>query len=144
MEEATKANITQAVPFFAVANMKASLAFYVDGLGFEMTGKWEDDGLIGWCSLQLGGASVMLQQFRTEGHDSWVPEAKVGEGVSICFFCQDALAFYRQVKARGIDASEPQVGNGQWVTLLVDPDGYKLLFESYTDVAEETKLSEIE
>ena len=30
-----------------------------------------------------------------------------------------------------------------WVTELQDPDGYRLLFESATDVAEETKLSEL-
>ena len=47
-----------------------------------------------------------------------------------------------RVKAKGIDASEPQVGNSLWVTGLRDPDGYRLFFSSRTDVAEETKLSE--
>jgi hypothetical protein len=32
----------------------------------------------------------------------------------------------------------PFVGNRLWVTQLVDPDGYKLDFESPTDVPEET------
>jgi lactoylglutathione lyase len=32
----TGANVTQAVPFFSVTNMEASLRFYVDGLGFKM------------------------------------------------------------------------------------------------------------
>jgi hypothetical protein len=31
-----------------------------------------------------------------------------------------------------------------WVTSLTDPDGYRLFFESDTDVPEETKLSEWE
>ena len=31
-----------------------------------------------------------------------------------------------------------------WVTNIVDPDGYVLLFESPTSVAEETKLSELD
>ena len=30
-----------------------------------------------------------------------------------------------------------------WVTEMTDPDGYRLLFESPTDVPEETKLSQI-
>jgi hypothetical protein len=30
----TNANVKQAVPFFGVTNMDASLRFYVDGLGF--------------------------------------------------------------------------------------------------------------
>ncbi len=31
-----------------------------------------------------------------------------------------------------------------WVTAVSDPDGYKLDFESVTDVPEDTKLSEVE
>jgi hypothetical protein len=83
----------------------------------------------------------MLQEFRTEGHDAWVPQGKVGEGVSICFICADALAIYREVTARGVQASTPFVGNGMWVTGLSDPDGYQLYFESTTDVSEGTVYS---
>jgi hypothetical protein len=32
------------------------------------------------------------------------------------------------------------VGNGLWVTSFADPDGYRLDFESPTDVPEDTKL----
>ena len=42
-------NVTQAVPFFNVTDMKASLAFYVDGLGFTLTRQWTPDGQIRWC-----------------------------------------------------------------------------------------------
>jgi lactoylglutathione lyase len=47
------------------------------------------------------------------------------------------------VKSRGIEASEPQVGNGMWVTGLSDPDGYRLFFASPTETPEETRLSEV-
>ena len=86
----------------------------------------------------------MLQEFPKEGHDSWSPKGKVGEGVSICFQCDDALAIYRAVTARGIKASKPFVGNGMWVTSLWDPDGYKIEFESLTNVPEDTQYSEPE
>jgi lactoylglutathione lyase len=144
MKVATKveANVRQAVPFFRVSNIEQSLRFYVEGLGFQMTKKWIDDGKLRWCWLELGGAALMLQEFRKEGHDSWKPTAKVGEGVSICFQCRDALALYRDATAHGLAAREPFVGNAMWVVLLSDPDGYKIEFESCTDVREETKLSE--
>jgi len=135
-------NVKQAVPFFAVSNLEASVRYYVDGLSFEMTKKWIDEGKLRWCWLQRGGAALMLQEFRKEGHDSWVPEGKVGVGVSICFICEDALAIYREVTARRIQASRPFVGNGMWVTSLSDPDGYRVEFESYTDVPEETEYAE--
>lgn len=137
-------NLKQAVPFFAISNMDASLRYYIDGLGFEMTNKWIDEGKLRWCWLQRGGAALMLQEFRQEGHDSWVPEGKVGVGVTIYFICEDALALYREVAARGIQASQPFVGNGMWVTSLSDPDGYRIDFESYTDVAEGTEYTEAE
>ena len=137
-------NVRQAVPFFAVSNIEASVRYYVDGLGFEMTRQWIDDGKLRWCWLQRGGAALMLQEFRTEGHDSWTPEGKVGEGVTIYFVCEDAPAIYRQISARGIQASKPFVGNGMWVTSLSDPDGYRLAFESITDAPEETEYSQPE
>ena len=137
----TQANVEQAVPFFGVDNMEASLKFYVDGLGFEMRNRWIDEGKLRWCWLQLGGAAIMLQEYKTEGHHSWKPEDKVGVGVSICFMCQDALAFYPEVKSRGVDARRPFVGNRLWVTGVTDPDGYKLFFESPTDAPEESGYS---
>ena len=130
--------IRPAVPFFRVADMEASLRFYVDGLGFEMKNRWVVDGTIRWCWLESGGAAMMLQQFAREGHDSWKPEGKVGVGVSVCFVCDDALAFHRDVVARGVAASRPFVGNRMWVTRVTDPDGYVLEFESPTDVPEDT------
>ena len=131
-------NVRQAVPFFAVADMAASLRFYVDGLGFEMTNRWIDEGELRWCWLQLGGAALMLQQFHKQGHATWVPRGPVGEGVSLNFVCRDALALYHEWLGRGLAPARPFVGNGMWVTTLHDPDGYRLEFESKTDVPEET------
>ena len=137
-------NVKQAVPFFRVSNMEASLRYYIDGIGFKMTKKWIDEGKLRWCWLQLEGAALMLQEFRKEGHDSWVPKGKVGEGVSICFQCEDALAIYRDITSRGIQASRPFVGNRMWVTSLSDPDSYKIEFDSPTDVPEDTQYPERE
>jgi lactoylglutathione lyase len=142
VEVTTSAHVQEAVPFFRVWNIAESIRYYVDGLGFHMTKKWMDEGKLRWCWLQLGGAALMLQEFRKEGHDSYVPAGKVGEGVSICFQCQDALEIYRDVTSRGIQTYEPFVGNNMWVVGLKDPDGYKIEFESPTDAPQDTKLSE--
>ena len=117
--------------------MERSLRFYVDGLGFTMKLKWIDEGKLRWCWLELGDAALMLQEL-TGIH----AEARrtFGEGVSICFICEDALAIYHELIARGVPASRPFVGNGMWVTSVSDPDGYKLDFESETDAPEEAVL----
>lgn len=129
------ANVEQVVPFLAVSSMEVSLRYYVDGLGFTVTHKWVVDDKIRWCWLRLGGAALMLQET--------VAGSKGSGGVSLWFICKDAIAIYRDVTARRVAASEPQVGNGMWVTTLEDPDGYRINFESPADAAEETKLSEL-
>lgn len=142
VEAKADVNVKQAVPFFAVSDMQASLRFYMDGLEFKMKYKWIDKGVLRWCWLEIGEAALMLQEYRKEGHDSWVPESKVGVGVTISFQCADALKIYREMKARGIQAQMPVVGNHMWVTGVSDPDGYRLEFESPTDVPEDTVWSE--
>lgn len=136
--------VNEVVPFFAVKDMTSSLAFYIDGLGFEMKNKWVQEGAIRWCRLQLGNAGLMLQQFRTEGHDSRQFSDNKGEGISLCFFCDDAVSYFKELKNRGVEASEPKVGNAAWVTNIQDPDGYHLAFQSPTDAPEGTALSNID
>ena len=142
-------NVKQAVPFFGVTNMEASLGFYIDGLGFKMTRWWipeaaddhgnKPDGRIRWCWLELGEAAIMLQEFSPQRQTS----EPLGGGVNVCFQCEDALALYREFKSRGIHTrTRPYVGNRLWVVTLTDPDGYRMEFSSPTDAPEQTELED--
>jgi lactoylglutathione lyase len=135
-------NIKQAVPFFGVTDIDASLRFYVTGLGFTMTNQWAPEGRIRWCWLELGGVALMLQEYWKDGRPGGGPDGPLGLGVSICFMCADAISVYHEAVARGLAPSRPFVGNGLWVASFTDPDGYRLDFESPTDVAEDTVYSE--
>ncbi len=138
----SKPNIAEVVPFLRVADMPASIRFYVDGLHARIAARWEPDGELRWCRLELGGSAVMLQTSGPELRRR-AATAHLGLGVTLSFQCTDAIALYHDFRARGIDASEPEVGNGLWNTSVTDPDGYVLEFASPTDVAEETRLSEL-
>jgi hypothetical protein len=92
--------------------------------------------------LQLGDAALMLQEYWRDGRRSGAPDGPLGQGVSICFMCADAIAIYRELLARGVAAERPFVGNGLWVTSVSDPDGYRLAFESPTDIPEDTVYSD--
>lgn len=148
MDANSKPNIRLAVPFFLVADMETSLRFYRDGLGFTMTnqwtpgGQWTTGGKIQWCWLQRDAVSLMLQEPGADKPPSPEPAITAKTGPSVAFQCEDALALYHEFKERGLPVSEPFVGNGMWVVILKDPDGYKLDFESVTEVPEETTYSE--
>lgn len=134
-------NLLQAVPFFSVSNMDASLPFYTDGLGFSIQLQWTPRGIIEWCCLQRDGVALMLQEPRRD-QPVPPPQGKPGLGVTISFQCRDALALYHEFLNRGLTPSEPFVGNGMWVISINDPDGYRLEFESQTEVPEETTYSD--
>ena len=82
----------------------------------------------------------MLQEY---GPDSPLRTAKLGDGISVCFQCRDSLAIYHEALARSLKPQRPFVGNNMWVTILTDPDGYKLDFESPTEAPEESVYSEL-
>ncbi len=127
-------NLKLAVPFFMVADMAASLRFYVDGLGFSKTREWIPRDTIEWCWLERDGVALMLQVYRDGG-----PPDKRGVGASVWFQCEDALALYREFVAKGLAPTHPFVGNNLWDVGLTDPDGYSLHFESPTEVPEDTE-----
>lgn len=137
MAGALAENLTQAIPFLHVRDMAASLRFYRDSLGFELKLTWTPDAPdhIRWCRLEAGGAALMLQEY-LPGH---APVGELGSGVSVCFMCRDALRVYRDAVARGLSPRTPFVGNTLWVVSFCDPDGYKIDFESPTDVPEDTE-----
>lgn len=140
MDTLNTPNIRLSVPFFMVSNMEASLTFYIEKLGFAMIGNWMPRGKVEWCLLKRDDVSIMLQEPRNK--ETFDQEGPKGKGLSICFQCADALALYHEFTAKGVEINEPFVGNNFWVVAFSDPDGYKLDFESPTDVPEETTYSE--
>jgi len=128
-------NLRLTVPFLWVADMAASLRFYVEGLGFTQTRAWVPHDVVEWCWLERDGVALMLQQYR-EGR---VPADTRGVGISLCYQCDDALALYREFIGRGLAPKRPFVGNGLWVVMISDADGYRLEFASLADLPEETE-----
>lgn len=123
-----------------VSDIRISLEFYVNGLGFQVTKTWEPGGQLKWCWLQREGASLMLQEHGE--NDSRYTQVKKGVGVALCFQCADALALYKKFLENGLQPKEPFVGNGMWDVGLTDADSYSIHFESVTDVPEETTYTQ--
>jgi len=127
-------------PMLLVADLRASVAWY-RGLGFELAGQHEADGVLDWAALSLGGAYLML-----------VPGAATGAGserVSLWFRTSRLDELYRLFETRQLEravaalasdsdgAPEIRFGAGLHEThygarefQIVDPDGYRLNFSA--------------
>lgn len=138
MESSNPAGVRQAVPLYLVRNMKACIDFYVKGLGFDVTNTWLVDGEIRWCWMSMGDAAMMFQELARASTSPNGTDQKLGLGVELCLQCDNALLMYERATSNRLAVQEPFVGNNMWVVSLRDPDGYKINFESPTDVPEGT------
>jgi len=129
-------------------DMKASVSFYRDKLGFTMKESWPDAENPMWCNMVLDGQSVMLgaamdpdQVGSMCGGDPvdtkiftelarTFRQHKAGVGVSFYLGVEDVDAFDRAVRAKGLKpVREPKNQfYGIRDLLLDDPDGYRLVF----------------
>mgnify|MGYP000744707442 CR=1 FL=1 len=61
------ANVKDAVPYFRVVDMKASLAFYVEGLGFEIDQRWDDRGVLLARGQKVAAGGGVARRRRARG-----------------------------------------------------------------------------
>ena len=137
-------HILQSIPYLRVRDVARSLAFYVDGLGFELKDSaTAEDGLF-WASLSLDACHLMLShrpsRFLGDGHDDDdhehdeqrrhvfnVQSAQNGELNFVTYlYVDDAGATYAELRARGIEPLDAPQDKFYGVRefLICDPDGY--------------------
>jgi len=114
-------------PGFTVNDLKKSIAFYVDGLGFTIVQRWETDGELRGVMVKAGRCRLGLSQDDfAKGRD----RAK-GLGMSIWLTtAQDIEKVVARIKAAGMTL-EQELQDMPWggrTFALSDPDGFKLTF----------------
>ena len=113
-------------PLIWVTDMERSLAFYRNGLGFQMVASWEGPYGIAWCRLTRGPVSLMLQVAEGE-----VPPPVEGQTAELFILCHDAHTLHKELRARGVPATEPERMVYDMLQFRVtDPDGYPIWFEN--------------
>ena len=120
-------NVRAAMPLLYVADIERSRAFYCDQLGFTLTNRWDADGRLNWCQLEMEGATIMLQL----AEPSDLGSLRNGHGdVALFFLCEDVDDLHEQFTGRGVDAAPPTVAfYGMRQLSVRDPDGRELCFE---------------
>ena len=112
-----------------VADLKKSMAWYRDVVGFEVQQEYERDGALRSVALQAGNVRILLNQ--DDGGRGW--DRAKGEGISIQFITSDSVDdIAARIKASGsaIDSEPADMPWGVRMLRLRDPDGFKLVFSS--------------
>ncbi len=119
-------------PLMQVFDMRRSVAWYRDVLGFEVLQTHEPDGHLHWAMLKLGDSVLMLnakyeddvqleaRSVRVEGHSD----------LTLYFDCQNVDEAYQHLLAKGCDVAPPVTRYyGMKQVTVADPDGYELCFQ---------------
>ena len=109
------------VPTLRVARLDRALAFYREGLGFELDWEWRDSpGLPPFAQVRCDGMILYL----SEGEGDSQP------GNLVYLYVEDVDGWYRALSSRGVESEAEPVdqpwGNREF--RVVDPDGNALCF----------------
>jgi len=121
----TKLQAKGFMPSVTVNDMKKSVRFYTEALGFAIQEEWKDEGIVKGVMLEAGKAAFGISQ------DDFGKGKDRIKGVGMRFHIetdQDLEALARQVKEAGFKL-DSELGKLPWGPVgfsLTDPDGFKL------------------
>jgi len=105
-------------------DVERSLKFWVDGVGFHVKQRWEQDGKLLGAELIAGACEIGVSQ------DDWGKGRDRKKGVGISLYAEttqsvDALA--ERLRSRNVDYRGPETNPWGWrQVVLTDPDGFRL------------------
>jgi predicted enzyme related to lactoylglutathione lyase len=115
-----------ALPYLAVADARAAIAWYVEAFGAAVAGEpiVMDDGRIGHAELALaGGVMYLADEFPETGLKAPAPQSV---SVSLILGVADTDAALKRARDRGADVQrEPYEGHGSRTATIIDPFGHR-------------------
>ena len=116
-------------PFLFVTDLRASMEFYHDLLGFALGELHPDEYNPNFAPLFINGYKLMLEEVEVE-LPSYHKHGACGSGVQLCLEVPDADAVYGRLK--GSTQVVDQIANRPWgrTFSISDPDGYIISFYS--------------
>lgn len=125
-------SITELVPMMICKDVQATIKFYQDILGFEISERMDDVGTSGWASLERGTVRLMLAS------PSYIPAPKPVQGqlseVLFYFYTEDVVELRKHIVQQGYPVGDFAVRFYQMKEIeLTDPEGHVLIFGQDTD-----------
>jgi len=112
-----------------VKELKASVDWYRDVVGFTVDQEFEREGKVRSVALKAGDVRILLNQ--DDGAKGW--DRKKGEGISFQFTTvQDIDAIAKRIKDKGttLETEPADMPWGVRAFRVRDPDGYKFSISS--------------
>lgn len=116
-----------------VFNMRRSLAFYRDVLGFSVVADSGGGDDASWVSLRKDGCDLMLNdQYEPGNVPAEPPPGRIvwHSDTTLFFGCESADEIFEHLRQKGIDLEPPtNAPYGMRQLTLTDPDGYAICFQ---------------
>lgn len=127
----TKTGISSIAPLFIVKNVPATLAFYRDRLGFDITFQGPEPGDIFFGIVRRGGAMIMFKDVGVDPVPNYTRDIKQGIARWDAYlYVPDPDALAAEFSSRNIEFFEPltDTEDGLRGFELEDVNGYILFF----------------
>jgi uncharacterized glyoxalase superfamily protein PhnB len=123
-------HLKQLTPMLSVADLKRTMAFYCNALGFSCNGTFGDPEPV-WCHLERDGARFMFNQPPAAEMAEYPQRAK--DFQVFYFYPDDVAGLHAAWKAKGLPVTDLRVTVYHMKEFeLRDPDGYWLWFGQET------------
>ncbi len=133
VEEKASLAMSQMVPLLTVYNVRQSIQFYRDMLGFEVEGTIETKGPLGFAALRRDDIRLMLNSALEPGEEDSKEDRPRSKDVTFYFWSSEVATLRERFIQEGLDVGdlhETYYGMRQFA--LRDPDGYKLVLQEPT------------
>jgi uncharacterized glyoxalase superfamily protein PhnB len=108
-------------PMLQTRDLRESMRFYTEILGFKIDGVWPDEAKPTWCGLASGNARIMLTQIEAGSEPQMTGY--------IYMYPEDVEALWAQIKDKvEVDAPLTATEYGMNEFVIHDPNGYHLSF----------------
>ena len=123
--------IKKMVPLLTVHDVRRSIAFYRDVLGFELTGQYPDPSDDpGFATFRKGSTEIMMNSDTDSSKRTDATDIQRSQHVGFHFWTEDVEGLRASLQEHDVNVGDIKVQYFGMKQLSVkDPDGYGLVFQ---------------
>ena len=123
--------VEKMVPLLCVHDVRRSITFYREVLGFELKGTYPDDSDDpGFATFEKGHVRLMVNSDEDPAERTDATDIQRSHDITLYFWTKDVDGLRMALLEHHVDVGEVEVQYyGMKQLPVADPDGYKLVFQ---------------